>query len=44
MVDKKILNIVFTPESAFFFFVLRPIILPQPGLGKIAEQVQVLVE
>lgn len=25
------------------FFVLRPVTLPQPGLGRIAEQVQVLV-
>ena len=25
------------------FFVLRLVILPQPGLGRIAEQVQVLV-
>jgi hypothetical protein len=30
------------PESAYFF-VLRPVILPQPGGGRIAEQVQVLV-
>lgn len=26
-----------------YFFVLRPVTLPQPGLGRIAEQVQVLV-
>jgi hypothetical protein len=25
------------------FFVLRPVTLPQPGLGRIAKQVQVLV-
>jgi hypothetical protein len=30
------------PESAFFF-VLRPVILPQPVWGRIAEKVQVLV-
>lgn len=26
-----------------YFFVLRPVTLPQPVLGRIAEQVQVLV-
>lgn len=30
------------PFSAYFF-VLRPVILPQPGGGRIPEQVQVLV-
>ena len=33
----------FSAESAYFFL-LRPVILPQPGSGRIAEQVQVLVE
>lgn len=30
------------PRSSAYFF-LRPVTLPQPGLGRIAEQVQVLV-
>lgn len=31
------------PRPPAYFFVLRPVTLPQPGLGRIAEQVQVLV-
>lgn len=31
------------PVPSAYFFVLRPVTLPQPGLGRIAEQVQVLV-
>ena len=31
------------PGPSAYFFVLRPVTLPQPGLGRIAEQVQVLV-
>lgn len=31
------------PGPLAYFFVLRPVTLPQPGLGRIAEQVQVLV-
>lgn len=31
------------PTPSAYFFVLRPVTLPQPGLGRIAEQVQVLV-
>lgn len=31
------------PSAYFYFFVLRPATLPQPGLGRIGEQVQVLV-
>ena len=31
------------PTASAYFFVLRPVTLPQPGLGRIAEQVQVLV-
>lgn len=31
------------PDPSAYFFVLRPVTLPQPGLGRIAEQVQVLV-
>ena len=31
------------PRLSAYFFVLRPVTLPQPGLGRIAEQVQVLV-
>lgn len=31
------------PAHPRIFFVLRPVTLPQPGLGRIAEQVQVLV-
>ena len=31
------------PRPAAYFFVLRPVTLPQSGLGRIAEQVQVLV-
>lgn len=31
------------PIASAYFFVLRPVTLPQPGLGRIAEQVQVLV-
>ena len=31
------------PSYQHTFFVLRPVTLPQPGLGRIAEQVQVLV-
>ena len=31
------------PSPISVFFVLRPVTLPQPGLGRIAEQVQVLV-
>ena len=41
-----LLNIVFpakTKKNKHIFFVLRPVTLPQPGLGRIAEQVQVLV-
>lgn len=41
-----ILYIVFpakTKKNKHIFFVLRPVTLPQPGLGRIAEQVQVLV-
>jgi len=30
-------------KISIFCFVLRPVTLPQPGLGRIAEQVQVLV-
>ena len=32
------LHIVFPSPSAYFF-VLRPVTLPQPGLGRIGEQV-----
>lgn len=28
-------------QNKHIFFVLRPVTLPQPGLGRIAEQVQV---
>lgn len=31
------------PRPLAYFFVLRPVTLPQPGLGRIAEQVQVLI-
>lgn len=31
------------PTPISVFFVLRPVTLPQPGWGRIAEQVQVLV-
>jgi len=31
------------PRLPAYFYVLRPVTLPQPGLGRIAEQVQVLV-
>lgn len=31
------------PTPLSVFFVLRPVTLPQPGWGRIAEQVQVLV-
>ena len=36
IVTKKYANLA-------YFFVLRLVTLPQPGLGRIAEQVQVLV-
>lgn len=35
------ISILNLSKSAYFF--LRPVTLPQPGLGRIAEQVQVLV-
>lgn len=31
------------PSPPAYFFFLRPVTLPQTGLGRIAEQVQVLV-
>lgn len=31
------------PGPSAYSFVLRPVTLPQPDLGRIAEQVQVLV-
>lgn len=41
MVEK--LNIVCPKPESAYFFVLRPVILPQPVWGRIAEKVQVLV-
>lgn len=42
IVDGGIITHSMSTPSAYFF-VLRPVTLPQPGLGRIAEQVQVLV-
>lgn len=40
----KVLNFTYSmPRQPAYFFVLRPVTLPQTGLGRIAEQVQVLV-
>jgi len=42
IVNVESFHIVCLDRISIFFF-LRPVTLPQPGLGRIAEQVQVLV-